>query len=114
MTIRFTCSECASVLKIKDELAGTPARCPKCKTKFVVPNPSPEEEPPLDEAEKPQNSETAPESNDHEALTQCFDLVECVSTRVRSGNRPIANETLGFLVATAGTICHRFTLRFAS
>ena len=37
MTIRFTCSECASVLKIKNELAGTSGRCPKCKTKFVVP-----------------------------------------------------------------------------
>jgi hypothetical protein len=38
MTIRFTCAECASVLKIKDELAGTSGRCPKCKTKFVVPS----------------------------------------------------------------------------
>ena len=37
MTIRYVCAECASVLKIKDELAGTGARCPKCKTKFVVP-----------------------------------------------------------------------------
>ena len=39
MTIRFTCAECASELKIKDELAGTAGRCPKCKTKFVVPGP---------------------------------------------------------------------------
>lgn len=39
MTIRFKCSECASVLKIKDDLAGTSGRCPKCKTKFVVPHP---------------------------------------------------------------------------
>ena len=39
MTIRFTCAECASVLKIKDELAGTSGRCPKCKTNFVVPLP---------------------------------------------------------------------------
>lgn len=37
MTIRFQCSECDSVLKIKDELAGTDGKCPKCKTKFVVP-----------------------------------------------------------------------------
>ncbi len=43
MTIRFTCSECASVLKIKDELAGSTGRCPKCKTKFVVPAPEAEE-----------------------------------------------------------------------
>ena len=39
MTIRFTCSECASVLKINDDLAGTSGRCPKCKTKFIVPDP---------------------------------------------------------------------------
>ncbi len=42
MTIRFTCAECASVLKIKDELAGTSGRCPKCKTNFVVPTPESE------------------------------------------------------------------------
>jgi len=39
MTIRFQCSECDAVLKIKDELAGTDGKCPKCKTKFVVPAP---------------------------------------------------------------------------
>ncbi len=40
MTIRFCCPECESVLKIKDDMAGTKARCPKCKTPFVVPNTS--------------------------------------------------------------------------
>ena len=40
MTIRVTCDECGSVLKIKDELAGTDGKCPKCKTRFVVPQPS--------------------------------------------------------------------------
>lgn len=44
MTIRYTCSECGSVLKIKDELAGTPGKCPKCKTKFTVPEPGHGEE----------------------------------------------------------------------
>ena len=39
MTIRFTCAGCGSLLKIKDELAGTDGKCPKCKTEFVVPNP---------------------------------------------------------------------------
>ena len=43
MTIRFTCDKCGSVLKIKDELAGTDGKCPKCKTRFVVPQPSAEE-----------------------------------------------------------------------
>ena len=42
MTIRFTCDKCGSVLKIKDELAGTDGKCPKCKTRFVVPPPSAE------------------------------------------------------------------------
>lgn len=37
MTIRYKCDQCGSVLKIKDELAGTDGKCPKCKAKFVVP-----------------------------------------------------------------------------
>jgi hypothetical protein len=37
MTIRYTCGSCGSVLKIKDELAGTPGKCPKCKHEFTVP-----------------------------------------------------------------------------
>jgi hypothetical protein len=48
MTIRFTCAQCGSVLKIKDELAGTDGHCPKCKTAFVVPEPSSDE--PLDKS----------------------------------------------------------------
>lgn len=39
MTIRYKCEECDSVLKIRDELAGTSAKCPKCKTKFTIPQP---------------------------------------------------------------------------
>ena len=39
MTIRFKCDECDSVLKIKDELAGTKAKCPKCGNSFVIPQP---------------------------------------------------------------------------
>lgn len=37
MTIRYPCKKCESVLKIRDEMAGTKAKCPKCKTPFVVP-----------------------------------------------------------------------------
>ena len=44
MTIRYTCDKCGSVLKIKDELAGTDGKCPKCKTRFVIPQPAPEAE----------------------------------------------------------------------
>lgn len=39
MTIRYQCPECDSVLKIKDEKAGTDGKCPKCKSKFIVPQP---------------------------------------------------------------------------
>jgi hypothetical protein len=40
MTISFTCTECGSLLKIKDHLAGTDGKCPKCKAEFVVPEPT--------------------------------------------------------------------------
>lgn len=43
MTIRYECEECGSVLKIKDELAGTDGKCPKCKKRFVVPDPEADE-----------------------------------------------------------------------
>lgn len=38
MTIRYKCERCGSVLKIKEELAGTDGKCPKCKRKFIVPS----------------------------------------------------------------------------
>jgi len=37
MSIRYECEQCGSVLKIKDDLAGKPGKCPKCKTAFTVP-----------------------------------------------------------------------------
>lgn len=37
MSIRYECEQCGSVLKIKDDLAGKPGKCPKCKTPFTVP-----------------------------------------------------------------------------
>lgn len=37
MTIRYTCVQCGVVMKIKDEKAGTGAKCPKCRAAFVVP-----------------------------------------------------------------------------
>lgn len=43
MTIRYTCTGCESVLKIKDEKAGTTGKCPKCKTEFLIPDPEPED-----------------------------------------------------------------------
>lgn len=37
MPIRYKCETCGSTLTIKDELAGTAGKCPKCKTAFTVP-----------------------------------------------------------------------------
>ncbi len=34
--IRHKCAGCGSTLKIKDELAGKPGKCPKCKAAFIV------------------------------------------------------------------------------
>ncbi|MBC7817944.1 MAG: hypothetical protein IAG10_13720 [Planctomycetaceae bacterium] len=39
MSIRYECEQCGSVLKIKNDLAGKPGKCPKCKTAFTVPAP---------------------------------------------------------------------------
>lgn len=38
--IKYKCEECGSSLTIKDELAGTAGKCPKCKTPFRVPEPA--------------------------------------------------------------------------
>ncbi len=37
MTIRYECEQCGSTLKIKDDLAGKPGKCPKCKFAFAIP-----------------------------------------------------------------------------
>ncbi|WP_437191774.1 hypothetical protein [Planctomicrobium sp. SH527] len=37
MSIRYCCEECGAAMKIRDSLAGTRGRCPKCRTKFDVP-----------------------------------------------------------------------------
>lgn len=60
MTIRYTCTDCESVLKIKDEKAGTKARCPKCKAEFIVPAPD-DAESEVAEAVPKTKSDTSPE-----------------------------------------------------
>ena len=37
MTIRYECTDCGAVLKIRDDKAGNAAHCPQCKVEFVVP-----------------------------------------------------------------------------
>ncbi len=58
MSIRYECDQCGSVLKIKEDLAGKPGKCPKCKTPFTVPAASEESETANDEA-APQSSESS-------------------------------------------------------
>lgn len=38
MTIRVVCKECGAKLDIREELAGSTRKCPKCKTEFQVPS----------------------------------------------------------------------------
>lgn len=45
MSIRYKCDTCGSTLNIKDELAGTAGKCPKCKSAFTVPTPAAAEAP---------------------------------------------------------------------
>ena len=69
MAIRYECEQCGSVLKIKDDLAGKPGKCPKCKTAFTVPA-----------------SESAADSSGEIAATQDSDDAEPMLATTKSGN----------------------------
>lgn len=61
MAIRYECEQCGSVLKINDDRAGKPGKCPKCKTGFTVP---PLEESPADSVELDEpDAEIAPSAS---------------------------------------------------
>ena len=66
MTIRYQCTECESVLKIREGKAGQAGRCPKCKTAFVIP------EPELDEDRRPLTPPAAAGSGDAEDDAMAF------------------------------------------
>lgn len=94
MTIRFTCSECGSVLKIKDELAGTPAKCPKCKTKFVVPEVS-SEAATSDESHTDHAELSHPESAEHDHQEQTPEPAAkeaVVSPKASEAEQPVAKS----------------------
>lgn len=38
MTIRCECDHCGTSLKVKDKLAGTEGKCPKCREKILIPD----------------------------------------------------------------------------
>ncbi len=58
MAIRYECEQCGSVLKINEERAGKPGKCPKCKTAFTVPQPDEFPDDSVDLSE-PENEEDA-------------------------------------------------------
>lgn len=62
MAIRYECEQCGSVLKINEERAGKPGKCPKCKTAFTVPQADalPEDSIDLSEPEDEQREVTPP------------------------------------------------------
>lgn len=62
MSIRYECEQCGSVLKIKEDLAGKPGKCPKCKTPFTVPAAAEDSETSSEEAaaESPESAESNP------------------------------------------------------
>ena len=62
MAIRYECNQCGSVLKIKDDLAGKPGKCPKCKQAFTVPAAEDESDNTRDAADESSDASTAAES----------------------------------------------------
>lgn len=76
MSIRFECEQCGSVLKIKDDLAGKPGKCPKCKTAFTVPVLIGKSESSGEtvDAESPEDAEPMLASTKLESAEEDFDL----------------------------------------
>lgn len=103
MSIRFECELCGSVLKIKDDLAGKPGKCPKCKTAFTVPIPEVKGESanetaaaePPDDAE-PMLASTKPESEKEDFDLDAFllddDAPATKTAKPRSGKAHHAEE----------------------
>ncbi|MCA9013631.1 MAG: hypothetical protein KDB01_27960 [Planctomycetaceae bacterium] len=96
MTIRFTCIGCESVLKIKDEKAGSKGRCPKCKAEFMVPFASADEDQdeesslgnnalPMDDPDMP--LELTPQVEDHPDFDPLDVLSGPKSTAQTSGTK---------------------------
>ena len=62
--IKYKCEECGSTLTIKDELAGTAGKCPKCKTKFRVPEPAAAGSPGKSSLRKKEKSQSGEATNE--------------------------------------------------
>ncbi len=69
--IKYKCDECGSTLTIKDELAGTAGKCPKCKTRFRVPEPAAAGgpgKPSRRKKQKPQSDEATKEPSEEDMI----------------------------------------------
>lgn len=97
MTIRYTCIGCEAVLKIKDDKAGTNARCPKCKSEFVVPPPNEDEaevsHPEVAAVPEPVHAETAKAkptdlpADDFDPMAILGDTADSGAAKLNSGPR---------------------------
>jgi len=76
MTIRYECTECGAGLKIKDELAGTKGKCPKCQTRFVIPAPDGAESDSKKESIDDWLAQEDPDSNGPPAVDEPDELTE--------------------------------------
>lgn len=66
--IKYKCDECGSSLSIKDELAGTAGKCPKCNTKFRVPEPTGGSAEPSSEKKKKKSKPVEKEPTEEEMI----------------------------------------------
>lgn len=92
MTIRYKCVGCGSTMKIKDELAGTAANCPKCKAEFTVPPPEDAE---LVEAKPAVLAE--PETKSEEDLEDEYQKILMGDSPSQPGSRRKAADSDAFL-----------------
>lgn len=93
MTIRYKCVGCDSTMKIKDELAGTAAKCPKCQSEFTVPEPDAAE---VVEPKPAVVAETAGKSAE-ESLEDEYQRILMGDSPNDSGSRRKATDSNAFL-----------------
>ena len=91
MAIRYECDQCGSVLKIKDDLAGKPGKCPKCKKAFTVPAGEEEADGTGEVAAETSNSaEAAPSESRSSNAGDDFDVDAFLSSDDDSNAKPQA------------------------
>lgn len=97
MAITFTCSECDSDVKVKDEFAGRKIKCPRCKAVVSVPadeDEDMEEEVAVTSAKKPARKSAPPPDDEDEELEEKPTKKKVKKKKKQGGN--------GLLYAIAG------------